>query len=389
MVNIAINREKIERLKDFYKQQGQIVLIGLNDSQEVNVNSTFFRKGMLEYLADSLASEGLVPEIINASSLTMNKTEHIDYFLRNNLSVEEIKLSQIYSAVSALEKVMTDTGLPKFLGQVGNAYRLIYTPRKGDEEIHISTLLQEAQRPIVMYSSAVNNFMREIGSNPYAIIIDYKARHERVNYDYTLEKIEDPRTLEIVMDGVRKNYNTILGINPNADIYILGAYIPKSLQIAEMEIFRNAIMDYNRKMADLCRQYGATFIDTEEVGKKYNNSKINLHISNAGHNALANHILECMYSNIFESNSSFERKNIIKTEITNEGSLGVFSAIDADLVQAQEEVRRAKEIAAMVSRGASQKDIELSNYAIKRAEAIVREREREAYIFKKVYKKVA
>lgn len=35
----------------------------------------------------------------------MNKTEHIDYFLNSNLSLEEIKLSQVYSVISALEKL--------------------------------------------------------------------------------------------------------------------------------------------------------------------------------------------------------------------------------------------------------------------------------------------
>lgn len=91
--------------------------MGLNDSQGVNTTSTFFKKGLLEYLAAALTSDELTPEVINAFSLTMNKTEHIDYFLKNNLSLEEIKLSQIYSVVSALEKVMSDIGLPKFLGK--------------------------------------------------------------------------------------------------------------------------------------------------------------------------------------------------------------------------------------------------------------------------------
>ena len=92
MKNIVSDNEKIEKLIQHYKDNG-LLIVGLNDSQGVNTTSTFFKKGLLEYLAAALTSEELTPEVINAFSLTMNKTEHIDYFLKNNLSLEEIKLS--------------------------------------------------------------------------------------------------------------------------------------------------------------------------------------------------------------------------------------------------------------------------------------------------------
>lgn len=139
---MSLNDSKVKELINHYKDSG-LTIIGLNDSQGVNITSTFFKKGLLEYLAYTFTSYELIPEVINAFSLTMNKTEHIDYFLKSNLSLEEIKLSQIYSVVSALEKVMSDIGLPKFLGQVGNVYRLIYTPKQNDREIKISTSLKK------------------------------------------------------------------------------------------------------------------------------------------------------------------------------------------------------------------------------------------------------
>ncbi len=62
-------------------------------------------KELLEYLTFAFTSHDLKPEVINAFSLAMNKTEHVAYFLNNNLSLEEIKLSQVYRAISALEKL--------------------------------------------------------------------------------------------------------------------------------------------------------------------------------------------------------------------------------------------------------------------------------------------
>ncbi len=368
MKNVISDNEKIEKLIKYYKDSG-LLIMGLNDSQGVNTTSTFFKKGLLEYLAAALTSEELTPEVINAFSLTMNKTEHIDYFFKNNLSLEEIKLSQIYSAVSALEKVMSDVGLPKFLGKIGNAYRLIYTPKKGDEKINVSTSLKEAQEPVMIYSSGVNDLMREVGANPFGIKGDYKARDKKPNYYYTLEKTNNPETLKRVMDAMERNYDTILGINSSTDIYTLGAYIPKSLQSEEMNIFRDLVIAYNEELTNLCKQYGITFVDTEEVGKKYNNSENNFHISTAGHNALANYILGYMYHNKFEISNSSKRKNISSTKISNYGAEGV---IESTLYDYEQSCKKANE---------------LSGYARERKIAIADEHKRENEIFQKVLTK--
>ena len=72
MKEITSNDEKIEKLIQYYKDSG-LLIVGLNDSQGVNTTSTFFKKGLLEYLATALTSEVLTPEVINAFSLTLNK----------------------------------------------------------------------------------------------------------------------------------------------------------------------------------------------------------------------------------------------------------------------------------------------------------------------------
>ena len=368
MKKFITDNEKIKKLIDYYKDNG-LLIVGLNDSQGVNTTSTFFKKGLLEYLASALTSEELLPSVINAFSLTMNKTEHIDYFLKNNLSLEEIKLSQIYSVVSALEKVMTDFGLPKFLGKVGNAYRFIYTPKKSDKKINISTSLKEAQNPVMIYSSGVNDLMREVGANPFGIKKIYNLRDKKPNYYYTLEKVSNPNTLKKVMDAIEKNYNTILGINSGTDIYTLGAYIPKSLQSEEMDIFRDLVIAYNEELKKLCKDYCITFVDTEEVGKKYNNSEVNFHISTAGHNALANYILGYIYYNKFEERNTTKRKSITPIEVANRGAKGV---MESSLFDYEQSCKKASE---------------LSGYACEREMAIANEHIRETEIFQKVLTK--
>lgn len=316
--------EKLKRLRDYYKNQG-LAIIGFNDSQGVNTTSTIFKKGLLEYLASSLTDKDLNPTVINAFSLLMNKTEHIDYFLKNNLSLDEIKQSQVYGAISALEKVMVDDHLPKFLGKIGSIYKLAYLSKEGDYKIHITDTLKDSTEPTVIYSSGVNNLMRDVGNNPSQITKDYKRRDQMPNYDYTLEKVSDSRTLSGVISGIEDNFKTILSLNGQADIYALGCYVPKSLEGKGMEPFQRLVSDYNLQLGKLCSDYHITYINTELIGNKYNHSSLNFHMSAAGHNILANHILWQMYEKKIENPN--KKSHIIlrnnPLEISNRGAMGV------------------------------------------------------------------
>lgn len=359
---------RLNQLINYYKEKG-LLIVGLNDSQGVNTTSTFFRKGLLEYLAFALTSEELTPEVINAFSLLINKTEHIDYILKHNLSLEEIKLSQVSSVVSALEKVMRDVRLPRAIGKVGNLYRLIYQPVPGDENLRITTSLKNANEPVLIYSSGVNDLMREVGANPFGIKADYNDRDKRPNFYYTLKKANNPQTLSKVINGIDRNFDNILSINDSTDVYTLGAYIPKSLQIEEMNVFRDLIIAYNDALKTLCRQYGITFIDTEEVGRKYNSSERNFHVSTKGHSALASYILGYIYYNkiTMQRRANYHSNNAFKT--TDEGSQGVINSIQLDYERSCDKIAQ------------------LSGYAKTREIEIADEHRRETEVFQKVLKK--
>ena len=358
--------KKVEELINYYQYSG-LLIVGLNDSQGVNT-TTFLRKSFLDYLRDALTNEFLNPLIINAFSLTMNKTEHIDYFLKHNISIEEIRLSQIYSTISALEKVMRDIGLNKNLDRISNLFK--QDNFKRDNEVHLASSLQEAQEPVLIYSSGVNNLMREVGANPFGIKRNYKNRNIKPNYSYTLEQAKNPTTLKRVIDSIERNYNAILGINSSTDIYALGAYIPKSLQREELAVFRDLIIAYNEELINLCKEYSITFIDTETIGKKYNTSSNNFHISSIGHVALANCLLDYMYNNKIETTKPNTRKSISPIKITNKGAEGVLEDL---LIDYEESCIRVDE---------------LSGYEEKRQIDIATEHKREIEIFQKVLTKV-
>lgn len=358
---------KISKIIEYYRKKG-LLIIALNDSQGVNVSRNIFEKGFLEFLTDTLSFDDFTPEVINAFSLCMNKTEHIDYFFQNNLNVEEIKRSQVYSAVSAWKKGLSDFHCPQFFGNLAYLYKFVYKIKSEDKNLRLSSALMEASEPIVIYSSGANNLMRAVGSDPSNIKWQYKKRNTLPHYNYVLEKAQDPNILTDTILSVKKNFETILNINPNSDIYTIGAYIPKSLRKKEMNLFRDLAYSYNKSLKDLCDQYHITFIDTENIGKKYNNSESNFHVTTEGHNALASHILNYIY----EKKILFPEKSIVTNksdfDMKDGGPQGVINALSLDLQKTLEKAET------------------LSGYPKQRELAIAEEHIREIKVFEKVLK---
>ena len=362
-----MDKSKILKIVDYYKNDG-LTIVGLNDSQGVNTTSTILKKGLLEYLASKLTNDELNLIMINGFSLLLNKTEHIDYFLKANLSLEDIKLLRVYSVVAALEKVFSGLHIPQFLGKIGYSYRLCAFPKNNDTNIHLTTALIEAKSPIIVYSSGVNNYMREVGNNPFAISKDYRDREIRPNYYYTLDKAGDKSILKHIISGIDDNFYNLLSINNKSIIFALGAYIPASLRNEEMKIFQDLIFEYNEKLVSLCKKYHITYIDTNYIGNKYNNSKINFHITTKGQIALAEKILGAIYDKIFvDSNENDEFTG--QFEISDSGIQGIINDLLIDRKYLYNNRKK------------------LSGYPALRHEQIRAETEKEIAVLQKVLKK--
>lgn len=364
-------REAIIRhyeLADYYDDK-DLTIICLNDLHDFkeSINS-IFNNNIMSCIQKTLGINDNLT-LIDAFSLLLNKTEHIDYLLDSNLSLKDIKKSQVYSDISACEKFLKEKKLPTKLGQIGNIYKLAYNILPGDEEIHITDVLRNSAEPNVIYSSGVNDLMRLVGNNPFAIKKDYINKNKTPNYNYTLEKAKEPKTLKSTIDSIERNFNHILSINDNADIYTLGAYVPASLQYEEMNIFRELIIRYNIALEKLCKEYNITFIDTESIGKKFNKSKNNFHISSKGHNMIASSILSAMYENkILNKKEQQNRMYFYSSKQFSEDNLqNMILKLAADMFNSQI------------------KTISLEGYAALREEQIADEHFREAKVFQKIY----
>ena len=299
-----MDKEKLAKLKDYYKDE--LTIIGFNDLEVVTNTSSFFKKDLLDYLSELLSSDELKTTVVDAFSPLMNKTEHINYFLKSNLSIEEIKLSKVYSSVLTLEKFMVNRHLPKVLGKIGYLSTFRNLINRDDDITCITSLLEEASNPIIIYSSGYSNLKREI---------DFDGVNYPKNIDYTLSKVKGKKTLSKVMTGVERNFYNILSINDKSDIYVLNAPIPNSL-----EEIKNLVISFNDSLYNLCTKYNLNYIDRN--------------VTDNTPKSLSEEILSALYINKFIT----ERKQVREYSdysYNSKGALGVMDKAQGDWREVQ------------------------------------------------------
>ncbi len=323
-----IEKEKIINVRSTFSDDEKVVIAGFNDSQGINANTTPWKKGILDYLSSELFPDRDDVIVINGFSLTLNKTEHLDQILRHNPTVADIKMARVYAAVSAMKKVMQDIHLPQIFGNIGKIYGLTDKVKPGDENVHVSDAIKEAKKPIIIYSCGSNDVMRIVGTNPFAIISQYKKRDKKINYNYALEMIHDEKTIQRVINSIKRNFETIYGINQNAEVFTLGTPVPKVFTKEELKEFKDFVIAYNEELQVLCKEYGTSYIDTVQVGKKYNNSTVNFHHSAKAQVALSDLIIDKMHQNRF--NSEVITKTVPETLIDNLSVDGIIEDLNKE-----------------------------------------------------------
>lgn len=294
-----MDSDKLAKLRNYYKDE--LTIIGFNDLEVVSNASSFFKKSLLDNLRDILRSEEVEPTIIDCFSSLMNKTEHINYYLKSNLSIEEIKLSNVYSTVLSLEKFMVNRHLPKTLGKIGYLSTFKNLVNMDDDTTHITSVLEETFSPIIIYSSGYSNLKREI---------DFDGVNKPEDYEYTLSKIKSKKTLSNVMKGIERNFYNILSINDKSDIYVLNAPIPNSL-----EEIKNLVISFNDSLYNLCTKYNLNYIDRN--------------VTDNTPESLSEEIISALYINKFIT----ERKQVRECSdysYNSKGALGVMDKTQND-----------------------------------------------------------
>ena len=162
MNNMSIDKDfdfYVSYLRDYYKDKSNITLIGMNDDRGFNVH-----KNVLMNLKDILNSDSYNIELLDICSLFFNKTRHIDYYLKHNVNMEEIRLMQEYGTTDELNHAVGfKIPFMSSISKTFNKLMLTKTPISGErKDIRISDRIKESELPLVVYASGLNDLMYEI-----------------------------------------------------------------------------------------------------------------------------------------------------------------------------------------------------------------------------------
>lgn len=318
---------KLEQLREYYNEKG-LTIVGLNDAQGFNTK-TLFRKNLLEYISMLLKCEDNSATVINAFSSVFNKTEHIDYFLESNLSVEEIKDLQIEEKVSICENLMNDFHLPKFIGKIGYINKVLYRKEKEDKDIFLTDSIRCAKEPIIIYSCGANDLMCEVSNKSLGIKKDYIDKENNEDYNFILKKFEDSGVVKKVIGNVERNFNNILALNNDSDIFVLGLHIPEYIQCKDMEVFSFVLSEYNRQLEKLCKKYGTQYID---IASKSHGFSVDCYI-------LAESIIEEIFLRKFGIENEINKPNIQKgLKVYNHGTMDILINLKHDLIKQKNKI---------------------------------------------------
>ena len=327
----------IEYLKNYYgnqiKNNDTLTIIGMNDDRGFNIH-----KNILMNLKDNLESDKYNIELLDMCSMFFNKTRHIDYFLQHNLSLEEIRLMQEYGTTIEMNHA-AGMNIPfmSHISKTFNKLMLTKTPTYGNpKSIKISDKIKETSTPLIMYASGLNDIMYELHINPFNLKKSYMEKSKNPKYDYACEKVNE-QTIKKIIDGHKKNFESILGLNEKSDIYTLSAYLYSAMNEEYEKKFKEAILMYNENLEKLCSDYNITYINCRFLENTKYNSPLSNYISKYPPQMIAYEIIKKMYNKVINEEKQKNNIRLQQFKYDNDGTIGVINDLKKDIIRCEEE----------------------------------------------------
>ena len=269
-------KNDIEKIKNYYKGNDDLLIVGLGDNRGVN-----FEKNVLLLLKEALDSNDYDIKTIDTFSILLNKSRYIDYYLKHNISTEQLKKIQMYGTENEIKYLSGNKNFGTLLGVMGS-----YLIKDANEEnLYISDELKNSNKPIVIYSSGISDIMYETQ------IITPNSREKnnvkKYNFNSLMKTNEQEQAMNNVIDGNKRNIENILGLNEDAKICVLGLHNYSNAN----KSFNKFILNYNERLKEVCKNYKLIYVGTRNI------EKINNH---------------CSYDTYFRKYSFFLTSRIIK-----------------------------------------------------------------------------
>lgn len=164
-------------------------------------------------------------------------------------------------------------------------------------------------------------------------------------------------------------------------------FLRQNVSLEEMNIFRNIVLEYNERLKELCEKHQLHFIDTYELGELFNTSKINFHLNQKGHYALANEVLDLLYTAFQEEAEKINDNRLDNRVYDPYGNANIVaSLIEQDYIDRMTEARNL-ERESIYQTDLTPQELRLRKQQIKRAYDIAGEHDREKTAATKAYQK--
>ena len=290
-------------------------LVSLNDSLLQNLNKHSFKKEdiIVNKVQKIINKNNLLT--IDCGSLFLNKQHNITEFLKNNLSIKEIKSTQIesiYLSRRSFFKYFISTELTKY-----------YNFEENDQNIHISDSIKESKNVGILLSCVANDLMNLLGIDPITYVLTKINIFNKSNKIKILNMLlDDVEIRKKTIEGLKNNIEEILGINPNSKICVFGIYKPKMLP----NKFKEIIEDINIKVKDLAISYNQSYIDINKIKSKL----FDFHPNKKGYDYISNTVAEELIKRF--NNDSHNKKHMFKYK-----NLGLDGAISDLNLYAEED----------------------------------------------------
>lgn len=308
---------QVKFLQEYFEREGELTIIGLHDNVGFNIHKNF-----LKQLKEVLDTKTYSIEVVDAFTMLFNKMNHLDSFLKHNISLEELHLIQKYGCES---EITTMTG-SKIIGSIfphlnQSFMKQIRNPEKFKVQ-RLASVIQNAINPVVIYSSGVSDMITELHMNPFDLKKAYLERNKTSKYDYALSKAT-PETVKKMMDGHRQNFENLLGLNEHADCYALNTFLCSDMNHDYEEKFKEMILLYNDRFKRLCKEYNVSYVNLRVLENTIYRHPALYYISEKPHEIITKQIIQEMYQKI---NSPVLLGNVKKSNITFDSS-GIYGVM--------------------------------------------------------------
>ena len=272
-----------EALKSYEVSVDQeIDLLGLMDSYGVPY-STSVDESFLNSISEELLSQEKLGSVLDLYNLYINKKWALNGVFKNEITIREFKTIQNYSI---------DFVRHKYGEKIKK--ELVYGCNAENMSVTVYDYVASLENPVVLYSCSAND-----------LFYYFQVSLESLTPDKMIELILNWGTgLEFLENNVRGNLDTLLECNPDAQIYVMGLYVPSD-NFFFQRIGTPFLKSINNRIEEACAEIeNAIYVDVSCVS--FGVLDGDFHPDSDGQKMIANLLKKSIASNMksFEKNTS-------------------------------------------------------------------------------------